>query len=246
MRAFGFSTGALAKGNVQRGLELLQGAHADAVELSALREDELPLLMEALADLELGAFREISVHAPGRFSTLAEADAARLLLPCLDRGFRVVLHPDAIVDPGCWRDFGSLLCIENMDKRKSTGRTAVELRQFFAELPQASLCLDLAHARQFDTTLGVARSILGEFGERVAQIHLSELDARSHHVPLSMAAVDSIQTLNHWIPPVPVILESEVPKAGISEELALARRCFERDPKSARNVGDPRPTLTRA
>lgn len=246
MRAFGFSTGALALGDFRRGLELLRGTDADAVELSALREDELPLLMEALADLELGAFRDISVHAPGRFSTLDEPDAARLLFACVDRGFRVVLHPDAIRDPGCWRDFGSLLCIENMDKRKSTGRTAVELRRFFAELPEASLCLDLAHARQFDTTLGVARSILGEFGKRVAQIHLSELDARSHHGPLSMAAVHSIQTLNHWIPSVPVILESAVPEAGIAEELAMARRCFEPDPKSARNVEDPRPTLTKA
>jgi hypothetical protein len=39
---FGFSTGVLALGDFRRSLELLQGVDADAVELSALRETELP------------------------------------------------------------------------------------------------------------------------------------------------------------------------------------------------------------
>lgn len=237
MRAFGFSTGALALGDFRRGLELLQGIEADAVELSALREDELPLLMAALDDLSLESFQYVSVHAPGRLTSLTEDHVAQRLLPCVDRGFRVVLHPDVIQDAGCWRDFGSWLCVENMDKRKGTGRTAVELRRFLDELPEASVCLDLAHARQFDTTLGVARYILAEFGERVAQVHLSELDARSHHGPLSMAAVDSIQTLSHWIPEVPVILESVVHEARIAEELAMARRCFEPSAKQTAHEG---------
>ena len=42
MSLFGFSTGALALGDFRRALELLQGVDADAVELSALREKELP------------------------------------------------------------------------------------------------------------------------------------------------------------------------------------------------------------
>jgi hypothetical protein len=31
----------------------------------------------------------------------------------------------------------------------------------------------------------------------------------------------------HWIPPVPVILESVVAKDRVSEEIAMARRCFD-------------------
>ena len=190
MRLIGFSTGALAFGDFRRGLELLRETDARAVELSALREHELPPLMQALPELPLDQFAYVSVHAPSRLASLSEKAVAEMLQPCIDRGFHVVLHPDAIQDPACWRAFGPLLCIENMDKRKQTGRTVSELRRFFADLPDASLCLDLAHARQVDTTLAVARFILAEFGgERVAQVHLSELDAHSHHAPLSMGAV---------------------------------------------------------
>jgi hypothetical protein len=241
MRLFGFSTGALAFGDFRKALGFLSRTEAQAVELSALREQELPPLMQALADLRLEQFGYVSVHAPSRLVSMAERDVARMLLPCIDRGFHVVLHPDAIDDPGCWRDFGALLCVENMDKRKLTGRTAAELERFFSDLPQASLCLDLAHARQVDTTLGVARFILSEIGgDRIAQVHLSELDARSHHGPLSMTAVHAIRGIAHWIPPVPVILESVVGEADIAEELAMARRCFEPTPTATQAPEAPR------
>jgi hypothetical protein len=245
MRLFGFSTGALALGDFRKGLPLLRGSAAQAVELSALREHELAPVMQALDELSLEEFGYVSVHAPSRLSSLDEKDVVRMLLPCLDHEFRVVLHPDAIQNPGGWRQFGSALCIENMDKRKSTGRTASELQRFFADLPEASLCLDLAHARQVDTTLAVARFILAEFGgERVAQVHLSELDARSHHGPLSMGAVHAIRGMAHWVPKVPVILESMVTEGGIAAELELARRCF--DTEATATVSSEAPSLAAA
>jgi hypothetical protein len=198
------------------------------VELSAVREQELPILMQAAPDLDLGQFDYVSVHAPSRLVSLGEPEAAEMLLPCLDRGWRVVLHPDAIHDAGCWRAFGPSLCLENMDKRKPTGRTAHELRRYFTELPEASLCLDLAHARQIDTTMGVARSILAEFGgDRLAQVHLSELDSRSQHAPLTMATVRAVQQIAHWIRPVPVILESTVAEDRIVDELRMAQLSLE-------------------
>ena len=150
MRSIGFSTGALALGDFDRGLSLIADRHARAIELSALREEELPALMGALARLRLESYQYVSVHAPSRQRTMKESVVADLLRPCIDRGWPVVLHPDAIGDHGCWRDFGRLLCIENMDKRKEDGRTAVELRRHFRELPNASMCLDLAHARPVD------------------------------------------------------------------------------------------------
>jgi hypothetical protein len=247
MRLFGFSTGALAFGDFCRGLELLRETDARAVELSALREHELAPLMQALGELALDQFAYVSVHAPSRLASLPEKRVAEMLQPCIDRGFHVVLHPDAIQDPACWRAFGPLLCIENMDKRKPTGRTVSELRRFFAELPDASLCLDLAHARQVDTTLAVARFILAEFGgERVAQVHLSELDARSHHAPLSMGAVQAIQSMAHWVPPVPVILESVVSEGQIPKELDLARLCFDVEAQATRSVEANRPAPAKA
>ena len=248
MRLIGFSTGALAFGDFRRGLELLRETDARAVELSALREQELPPLMQALPELPLDQFAYVSVHAPSRLASLSEKAVAEMLQPCIDRGFHVVLHPDAIQDPACWRAFGPLLCIENMDKRKQTGRTVSELRRFFADLPEASLCLDLAHARQVDTTLAVARFILAEFGgERVAQVHLSELDAQQPPRPAEHGrGTAQSRRMSHWVPPVPVILESVVSEDQITKELDLARLCFDVEAQATRSAEATRPVPAKA
>ena len=226
MRDIGFSTGALALGDFRRGLELLSQHGSTVVELSALREAELPALMAAMFDLDLSQYHYVSVHAPSRLRIMKETTAAALLSPCIEKGWPVVLHPDAIGDHGCWRDFGHLLCIENMDKRKPSGRTSDELDPHFEQLPDASLCLDLGHARQVDPTLGMARQILRNHGHRLVQLHLSELDARSHHEPLSMATIWAVREIARSIPPAPVILESVVKEHQIARELQMAAACF--------------------
>lgn len=227
MRLIGFSTGALALGDFAKGLSLMVDHHTQVIELSALREDELPLLMGAVDRLDLDGYEYVSVHAPNQLRQMEETAVAEMLRPCIDRGWHVVLHPDAIGDHGCWRDFGRWLCVENMDKRKEAGRTAVELRRHFRELPGASMCLDLAHARQVDPTFGIAREIIHEYGEKIVQLHLSELNAKSHHEPLSMAAVWAVREIAHMLPECPVILESMVKPAAIDAELDMASQCFE-------------------
>lgn len=226
MHKFGFSTGALALGDFRRALAWLAKLDVCAVELSALRENELPALMGSIADLDLSGFDYISVHAPSRFAEERESSIAEALAPCTDLGWPLILHPDAIRDHGCWRDFGKLLCLENMDKRKPSGRTVEELEEHFAKLPNAALCLDLGHARQVDPTFGVARRILSHFGDRLTQIHLSELDVRSRHRSLSMASVWAIQEIASLIPECTVILESAVAPDAIASELEMAHRCF--------------------
>jgi hypothetical protein len=148
------------------------------------------------------------------------------LLPCIERKWPVILHPDAIGDHGCWRDFGRFACIENMDNRKLSGRTADELQSHFEHLPEASLCLDLGHAQQVDSTLGVARKILQQYRDRLMQLHLSELDVNAHHEPLSMATVWAVREIARLIPECPVILESVVQPDAIDVELDMASQCF--------------------
>ena len=48
MRLIGFSTGALARNDFRRALQMLAERHVRAVELSALRQDELIPLVEVL------------------------------------------------------------------------------------------------------------------------------------------------------------------------------------------------------
>jgi hypothetical protein len=71
-----------------------------------------------------------------------------------------------------------------MDTRKAGGRTADELAPYFTALPDAGLCLDVAHARDVDATMAGAHDLLDRFAGRLRHVHVSSLDAAGHHVPL--------------------------------------------------------------
>ena len=163
----GFSTGALAYGDFRRGLELCREAGLPAVELSALRRHELPVLVEALGDLDLHAFEHVSLHAPSGLTPDDEPQTIDLLARVVEHGLSIVVHPDAMHDLLAWRAIEQSLLIENMDKRKPVGRTAEELAVFLDALPGAGVCLDLGHARQVDPSMTVAYGILDRYGDRI-------------------------------------------------------------------------------
>lgn len=226
-RTIGFSTGAIAKGDFRRALDSLKKLHVQAVELSALREHELPELMRSLRDLDLREYKYVSVHAPTKFDQIQEREAVGLLEVAGSLDLPIVIHPDTISSPLLWEPFGSLLLIENMDKRKATGRTASELRKVFEELPDAGLCFDVAHARQVDPTMIESTQILREFGSRLREVHASGVTTRSEHAPISEAAGYAISSVAHLIPDAaPIILESPVDEPMIPEEISCARNAF--------------------
>jgi hypothetical protein len=220
MMTIGFSTGALARGDFVQGLRLLESKHVDAVEISALRDTELPdtliklpLYLEALKK----RYRYISFHAPTNFKD--ELVLIKHLTLVVDLGWNIVVHPDTIRDRSLWRALGSCVCIENMDSRKKTGRTAEELYDFFEEIPQARLCFDIAHAREVDPTMTEATAILGEFGDRLAQVHISEVDGQGAHFAMSLSAEFAYEQFSGLISEVPVILESIVGERDIESEI---------------------------
>lgn len=226
-RTIGFSTGAVAKGDFRRALEALRRARVPAVELSALREHELPGLTGALRDLDLQGFSYVSVHAPTKFEQLTEQDGVRLLESAASLRLPIVVHPDSIQTPELWRSFGSLLLVENMDKRKPIGRTASELKNSFDNLPDAGLCLDVAHGRQVDPTMIEAAHILRDYRGRLREIHASGVTTRSIHAPISDAGRSAYSSIAHLIPEtLPVILESPVEEAMIPAEIDFARAAF--------------------
>lgn len=220
----GFSTGSLAQGDFRYALAMLEGRKLEAIELSALREEELPVLMAALGDLNLDGYQHVSLHAPSKLVKLTEPELAEILsgveLP-------IVMHPDVITVPELWRDFGPRLLIENMDKRKPVGRTAAELYEIFEELPNASLCLDVGHSRQIDPSLYETRAILRQHGHRLAEIHLSDVNSSSGHEPLNRMAIEAFASISCLIPAdIPVILETPVSEDQIEGELKKAREIF--------------------
>ncbi len=220
MELIGYSTGSLARADVRRALQMLEPRDTGALELSALRAHELPPLLNLVADLVLDRYRTVSVHAPSAFPAAQEPMIAAALLPVARRGWLVIVHPDTLHDYALWAPFGDRLAIENMDRRKRLGRTADELWDVFARLPEASFCLDLAHAWHYDPSMVEAARLLTAFGERLAEVHVSELDADSRHIRLSPAVIGVYQAFAELIPVhVPVIIEAPVEPDEIDAEL---------------------------
>jgi Xylose isomerase-like TIM barrel len=220
VRPIGFSTGAIALSDFRAGLRTLTDKGLTAVELSALREDELAPLVDALDSLDLSSYTYVSFHAPSRFDQQHEKHVARLLEGVARRKWPIVVHPDTLVDYSVWGEFRGLLLIENMDKRNSAGRTADELHRIFERLPRAGLCFDVGHCRQVDPTMNESRLILRDFGSRLRQLHVSEVNSRSTHDPLSESAMGAFRKISHLIPrTVPVILESRLKEDEIESEI---------------------------
>ncbi len=234
MHRIGFSTGALALGDVCRGVGLVRDTGLRAVELSALRADELPGLMQYIKTADLSDFDYVSVHAPSAFPSEMEAEIIKQLTPALDKEHHIVVHPDTIHDARRWRQFGRFLCVENMDKRKPSGRTAEELSEVFRDLPDASFCLDVGHARQVDPTMGIAAELIRDFGDRLAQVHMSDVNSSSRHERLNLMASRAFGEISELLSvEAPVILESPLHsepesriRSEIAGEIARARRAL--------------------
>jgi hypothetical protein len=223
MNNVGFSTGALAQGDFERALAQMAGKPLSAVELSALRVVELPRLLDSIPLLDLHQYAYIAVHAPSRFTNEGEGRILELL-KLFPKNWPIVVHPDAIHDTPKWRALGKQLVLENMDRRKADGRTAEELSRWFDVLPDARLCVDLAHAQQWDTTMTEAYLILTKFQNRICQIHMSELDSASRHYPLSQGSMKAFSEVAGLIPPsAAIIIESRINEADMEAEAEKAK-----------------------
>jgi len=228
MRPIGFSTGALAKGDFAQGLNLQRHVpRIDAVELSALRDHELPALVAAIGRLDLDKFAYISFHAPSKLQTLDEETVFDLLFR-LPESWPIVVHPELLRTPALWLRLGERLCLENMDHRKTAGRTVAELRALFNVFPSATFCLDLGHARQVDPTMASAILMLRDLGDRLRQLHVSDVGPRGEHLPLGATARHAFASVAHRVPAdSPLIIESIIPADSIEEELDVVSAVFQ-------------------
>lgn len=228
MRPIGFSTGAISKGDFRFAVQQLRDNDLAVIELSALRFAELQPLLAALSNLDLISFKFVSIHAPSRFEQSLERVVVQELTEHA-QDLPVVVHPDVIFIPSIWLPLGQRLLIENMDKRKPVGRTVLELRQMFKELQEARFCFDIGHARQVDPSMTEAVLMLREFSDRLAEVHISEVNTSSRHDPISTTAVRAFQFIASYIPEnVPIVIESLIDKgqSDIQTELESTRKAL--------------------
>jgi hypothetical protein len=226
-RPIGVSTHAVRPGDLASALAVLRPLGLPAVELSALRERDLRRLVESLGALDLSGYTYVSFHAPSAFTGQSEEEVADLMMPLAGRGWPVIVHPDTLTRDTVWERLGDRLCIENMDKRKSTGRTTAELESLFTRFPRASFCFDIGHARQVDPTMSEAALMLRRFRGRLRQLHLSDVTSLSRHEAISYTALNSFRKVAQLIPAdVPVILETPFTTDGFEAQLHLAEKAL--------------------
>lgn len=180
-----------------------------AVELTALAEDELPALLDFLADEPPLPFRYVSVHAPSKERRMQEHDLVALLADLPQFIDAIVLHPDQIEDPTRYAALGGRLVIENMDARKRSGAVADELEPLFEALPTAGFCFDVAHAWTVDSTMEVGSELLDRFAPRLRHVHVSSISSEMGHVPLSAEHEALFSPLLARCRDVPWILEAK-------------------------------------
>jgi hypothetical protein len=220
MFKIGFSTGALAKGDVARGIEMARELGVAIIELSALRLRELDGLVNVAAEQDLADFDYIALHAPTNFGPADEKGVVDTLSGLAhSHQWPVVVHPDTMSNFELWRPLEQLLYVENMDKRKPRGRTVEELDEILKCVPNACICFDIAHARQVDSSMTEAYRILRNFRERIRHIHFSEVGSDSRHRQVSDGAFRAYRHVAAGIPAnVPIILESVVSDSTSSLE----------------------------
>lgn len=224
----GFSTGSLAYGDFEAGIQMQLATAANVIELSALRENELENLLEVIDDLHLDQFDYVSFHAPSKLIHLSEKDLIKQLSIVAEKQFNIIVHPDIIQDFSEWKIFGDLLCIENMDKRKPIGQTTYDLLEIFEMLPDASFCFDLAHAKQVDPTMIEAISIAKVFKDKIKELHISDVNSRSVHEPLNLEAILSFRKLKKYLnEKTPIILETPVLENQLDHQIRLAKLIFD-------------------
>jgi hypothetical protein len=179
-----------------------------AIEFSAMSEPELPGLIDYLHTGSDLPFRFVSVHGPTKDLTIDDRTLVETLATLPPSVDAIVLHPDALRKPELFSALGHRLVLENMDSRKSTGQTVEELAELFKRLPDAGLCLDIAHAWSLDPTMELAHELLDAFAARLTHVHLSSITDDCEHVPLRSEHLELFAPLLHRCIDVPWILEA--------------------------------------
>ncbi len=179
-----------------------------AIELSVLCEDEIDGLASYLGGDPALAFRYLSIHGPSKGRAMSESALVDVLVELGAHAQAVVMHPDTMEDPVPYRSLGRKLVLENMDARKDDGRTVEELDRWFAELPEAGFCFDIAHAWSVDDTMVAGADLLDAFRKRLRHLHVSSLAPDLHHTSLTGEHEELFTPLLQRCLDVPWILEA--------------------------------------
>jgi hypothetical protein len=154
----------------------------------------------------------VAIHAPAKGWEHGPAELASTLATRLPDAVRsVVVHPESLGDPRAFAPLAGRALLENMDSRKPDARTVEELAPYFAALPQAGFCFDIAHASLVDPSMRLAHELLDAYGPKLGEVHLSSILDDGTHVPLRGEDVARFRPVLERCGEAPWILEAPLP-----------------------------------
>jgi len=220
-RPVGFSTGAFYKFLNPVSLEAVETAlriNFEMVEISCMKHAAMPDLDDGYLRV-VRDFNSVSIHAPTDILYGRNGDTKTTLGKIGDlclalKAGHVVFHAETIADWTYFRDQVFFpIAFENADWRKDFGWTARDFRKIFKRCPCAGLVLDVNHCYSNDRTMKNIGEFMGEYGERIVEVHLSGF--RKYHEPLVLT--EQMEIINACSPiDSPIIIES----VCYSEDLA--------------------------
>jgi hypothetical protein len=103
----------------------------------------------------------------------------------------LVIHPDQITDSD-WlvNKYGRLLAFENLDIKKSFGKTVDQMEEVFKRYPDTKFVFDLNHVYTNDQSMESAKNFFDKFETRMAHYHFSGYGG--FHSPLCQSKEDII------------------------------------------------------
>jgi len=179
MKKIGFGHGALykvAEKYSKSTIDIYKNCGSDVIEINIYDLAEADVLREITPYVKSFGYK--SIHLPSEIIYKKDEQTIKLLDNVASyykeiNADLILIHPDAVADWEVFDQYKINWAIENMDNRKEKYKTLEELAAFFEMKPSWKLVLDLNHCYTNDKTMKLARDIIGQFKDRIAEIHLS-------------------------------------------------------------------------
>lgn len=167
-------------------ISILADVEKYAIEISYVVSSRLKEKLDREDIEKIKQFEYISIHAP---VLISDDPKIWIRYPSLEGGIiidellkiakvikadTILFHPD-LVDDFRWLNnkVGDLLSFENMDSKKSFGKTVKDLEAVFIEAPNAKWVCDVNHIYTIDPSMKLSKEFHTAFKDRLCHYHLS-------------------------------------------------------------------------
>jgi len=185
---YSLGVGGNPKHSIKERIKILSSVQTYAIELGYVVADRLQEELDDEDIYNIKKFDYISIHAPAlvsdiggekiwmRYPSAQGEKAIEQIIKNAEavKADTILFHPD-LVDDSSWlsKKIGSRLAFENMDAKKSFGKTVEDLEKIFTQVPNAKWVCDVNHIYTIDHSMRLTDEFHNNFKDRLCHYHLS-------------------------------------------------------------------------